>query len=369
MLREALESVRRQTALATITRIVVSENSLNEESRSVCAEFADLPIVYVQQRPPVVALLHIKAIWCLVESPLVAILHDDDWWAPGHLRSALDVLQSDERCVATYSSFLESHGPRSFGWPNQCYFLAWLAAGGDYSQPQLFLDPPSVMLGCLLNAGFHYSTVVGRKEAMWDAFSRNIARGNTFDNDRTFPVFLSRHGSVGYVATPDVFVRQHPFRDAWSPEHLKRGHMKMAQETTRWLLEAYPQEVALAAAKFKSVVGELGPEANQIWRMLRSAIYEPQWSTLVRECGVDLTAVKGRLDHGLLPRWANQLVQDVCPPIVLRWAMQHRILGGWEQQVRRWQKKSTLSKPQELAFNGESVAEKTTSSTLNAKVD
>src|SRR5450631_3615593 len=81
MLREALESVRQQTAHTAIARIVVSENSMNEESGSICDEFSDLPVVYVRQRPPVAPLLHVKTIWSLVESPLVAILHDDDWWA------------------------------------------------------------------------------------------------------------------------------------------------------------------------------------------------------------------------------------------------------------------------------------------------
>jgi hypothetical protein len=87
MLRDALESIRRQSAVDAVARIVVSENGLNEESGKVCAEFPDLPIVYLLQNPPIPALLHLKAIWHQVESPLVAILHDDDWWAPGHLIS------------------------------------------------------------------------------------------------------------------------------------------------------------------------------------------------------------------------------------------------------------------------------------------
>lgn len=343
MLREALESVRRQTARAAISKIVVSENSLSEESKSVCAEFTDLPIVYVQQRSPLIPLLHLKAIWHLIETPLVAILHDDDWWAPRHLESALDALKSNQQCVAVYSSFFESYGPGRYIWLNQSYYFAWLAAGGDFSESVLFFDPPCVMLGCIINAGFHYSTVVGRREPMWDAYSKNVSLGNMFDNDRTFPVFLSQHGSVGYVTTPEVFVRQHPFRDAWSEEHLKRGHMRMARETTLHLLKAFPQEVALAAAKFKQVAGELGPyEAYNIWRKIRKVIYEPQWSTLVRECGIELSALNRHPREALFPKWFHNLVQSFSPPILLRWAMRSRFTG-WENMILRRQKKSKRS--------------------------
>jgi hypothetical protein len=362
MLRDALLSVRRQTARSAIARIVVSENSLSEGSKAVCGEFADLPVVYVQQRPPVPPLLHLKAIWGLVESPLVAILHDDDWWAPGHLASALATLESNERCVASYSSFLESLGPRSYAWFNHCVYLVWLAAGADFSQPTLLLDPPGVMLACLFNASLHYSTVVGRTEAMWDAYTQNVARGNAFDNDRTFPVFLSRHGSVGYVTGPDVFVRQHPFRTAWTAEYLKQGHMNMAQETTRWLLKHHPREVALAAAKFKQVAGELNSrEAEAISGMLRTCVGEPQWTTLIEECGVELNAISAKLPRGLLPRWIVSSMVAVCPPVLWRLAMRIRMWGGWEQHIRRWQAEERPAKQESPDASGEAVVEKTAS--------
>jgi glycosyltransferase involved in cell wall biosynthesis len=341
MLREALESVRRQTARAAIARIVVSENSLCEESRSVCAEFGDLPVVYLQQRPPLAPLLHLKAIWGLAESPLVAILHDDDWWAPGHLESALEILDSNEECVAVYTSFLESFGPRSYSWLSQCYYLAWLAAGCDFSPSAVFLDPQSVMLGCLLNAGFHYSTVVGRTEAMWDACTRNVSRGNAFDNDRTFPVFLSQHGTVGYVTQPNVFVRQHALRDAWSAEHLLRGHMNIARETTCWLTANYPCEVSRAATKFNQIASGLdSASADKIWMVLYEGICEPQWSTLVSECGVELTAMRRPMDHSLLPRWANDFIKSACPPIVYRWTM--KIM--WERLILLRRRKHNIKK-------------------------
>lgn len=322
MLREALASIRRQTARDSIARIVVSENSLNDNSKDICAEFSDLPIYYVQQRPPVPPLQHLKVIWHLVETPLVAILHDDDWWAPDHLKSALDVLQEHTECVAVFSSFLESYALRGYSCLNQVYYFAWLAAGCDFSSSVVFLETPDLMLGCLINAGYHYSTAVGRTESMWYAFSSNIMRGNAFDNDRTFPVFLGQRGIVGYVTAPNVFVRQHPNRDAWSVENLSRRHMDMANETTMWLMSEFPDEVALAAAKFNRLARELdASSADEVWNVLRDGIAEPQWSTLIKGCGVDLKAMNRPLEHSLLPKWASNCISALCPPCVYRFVM------------------------------------------------
>lgn len=320
MLRDALRSLREQTARDSIARVLVSENSPNGESEKVCAEFPELPILYVQQRPPVPVLRHIEVIWHLVETPLAAILHDDDWWMPTHLRSALDALASNERCVAVYSSFLESYGPHGVSWLNQCYYLAWLATGGETAQSVVFLDRPAAMLACLLNAGLHYSTVVGRSAALWDAFRRNISRGNAFDNDRTFPVFLSQHGPIGYVTSPNGFVRSHTSRQAWTPEHLSRGHMKLAQETTRFLLASFPQEVADAAARFRSIAKSLdSSSAETLWRVLKDCAYEPQRSTLVDECGVELSALRPPCTQSGIPRWAVDVFDATCPASLNRW--------------------------------------------------
>ena len=334
MLRDALQSIREQTARDAIARVVVSENGPSGESEKVCTDFPDLPIFYVQQRPPVPVLLHVRAIWHLVETPLAAILHDDDWWMPTHLRSALDALESNERCVAVYSSFLESFGLHGTARLNQCYYLAWLATGGETARPVVYLDPAATMLGCLVNAGFHYSTVVGRTPAMWDAFSRNIARGNAFDNDRTFPVFLSMHGPVGYATSPSVFVRSHPGRAAWSPENLRRGQMNLAQETTRFLLANFPTEVSAAAARFRSFAKTLDSQsAEALWRILKAGTFEPQWSTLINECGIEISALMPARTQIGLPHGVADAFNAFCPRLLNRWLQ----IKLWER-LTLWKK-------------------------------
>jgi glycosyltransferase involved in cell wall biosynthesis len=336
-LRVSLESVRRQTALAAITRIVVSENSTNDESRQVCAEFPDLPIVYVQQNPPVPSLLHLREIWHLGNTPLVAILHDDDWWAPEHIAKALKVLESSQETVAVYSNFFEAFGPEGVPCAAEAVWLVWLASGCNFSKDVLYFDPRSVMIASLLNAGFHYSTVVGRNEAMHDACLRNIARGNTFDNDRTFPVHLSSHGLVAYLPQPDTYIRQHPFRHAWAPEHLYK-HFEIASETTRYLLSTYPDTVSAAAQMFNETLSGLNPrEADAVWRVLGNRVHEPQRTTLIRECGIDLGTTAPTIKS-----WRAKLkrtLRQFCPPIL--WAYGGRMRGGWQAEVRRWQKEQS----------------------------
>jgi hypothetical protein len=265
-----------------------------------------------------------------VNTPAVAILHDDDWWAATHLRSSLDALDAQESCAAVFSSFFESYGPKGTPWLNQYYYFAWVAAGADTMQSLVYMDPPAVMLACLINAGLHYSTVVGRTEPLRDALERNVSRGNSFDNDRTFPVFLSTHGPVGYVLTPEVFVRNHLTRFAWGAEYLKAGHMKLAQATTRWLAQHYPNEVSAAAARFNSTARALdGSSADAFWNILRTGTFEPQWSTLVTECGLELPAMRRPRENALLPLWAKEMLNGLCPPALNRWIH----VKYWEQMM------------------------------------
>jgi hypothetical protein len=339
-LREALESVRRQTARAAITRVVVSENSLNNESRGVCAEFGDLPIVYVQQKPPVSSIIHFRNMWPLTQTPLVAILHDDDWWAPDHLEMACAALKADPGCAAVYSNFYETFSQESCAWVSEVSWMAWLASGCDFSKPVVYFDPPSVMSCCLLNAALHYSTVVGRNEAMKDACFQNVARGNDFDNDRTFPVYLSSYGRVAYLTKPDTFIRQHPFRHAWDPVHLYR-HFEIARETTRHLLSTRGDTVVVSAARINETLARLAPrEAEIVWRTLNNRIREPQKTTLIQECGVNLGVAPSPSKSWQVA--IKDILRQLCPPML--WAYARQLRGGWERDVRNWQRETVKSR-------------------------
>src|SRR5215467_4744882 len=139
-LRDALDSVRSQSAREAIGQVIVSENCLNRESEQVCDEFKELPLVYIKQRPPVPALLHLQAIWPHVRYPVVACLHDDDWWAPDHLQNALAALAAVPGCAGTFSNYFEtSERGGLFQFPTRLWLL-WVSLGCDFSPPVVQLS-------------------------------------------------------------------------------------------------------------------------------------------------------------------------------------------------------------------------------------
>jgi glycosyltransferase involved in cell wall biosynthesis len=333
-LRDALESLRRQTAREALGQVIVSENGTTDLSREVCGEFQELPLLYLQQRPPVPALLHLKAIWPHVQHPVVAILHDDDWWSPGHLETALGFLLSHPSCAAVYSHYNETFGPRFPFVASDAAWLVWIASGCDFGRPALVLDEGNVIMSCLFNACFHYSTLVGWKEAIWDAYLKVVETGNAFDNDRTFPVFLSSHGSIGYLTSPGVFVRFHSSQDQRQLKYQEKL-FHFVRETTRMLLKTEPTKVARAVEKFNETMARLGPD--KLPRRLRQAIFdrvhEPQWTTLVEECGLKLPPREQFIPCQppqrpvpSSPRDSDSLLKEVCPPEFL--AVERRLEGA-----------------------------------------
>jgi glycosyltransferase involved in cell wall biosynthesis len=313
-LSDALESVRQQTARDSIAEIIVSENSTNDESKEICSRFPDLPIVYVQQKPPVSPLLHAKIIMEVAKSPIIALLHDDDWWAPGHIESALRVLKDNTKCAAVFSNIYETNGPT---FPTdripEKQWLVWMSSGCDFGPPALILDQISVFMSCLLDAAFHYSTVVARNHAMRQAFGEVHASNNGYDNDRTFPIFLSHHGSIGYLTVPDTYILLHSNQDSARASNLSEG-WSLKSRTTKWLLQKYPLQVAQAVKLFNSVNTTLRA-TSEPWLVSQFTDYlgEPHRTTLRQECGFNLPPKKKY-------KW---LIKQLCPPAFL--ALRQRI--------------------------------------------
>jgi glycosyltransferase involved in cell wall biosynthesis len=309
-LREALESVRRQTARDRIAQVVVSENSANGDSEDLCRQFPDLPIDYVRQTPPVPALFHLTAVWPLIRHENVAFLHDDDWWAPEHLQAALAAFDSNPGCVGCFSSYYETaDARRPFQLDPIKAWRVWASTSCSF-QPALVLDDVGMLLINLLDSTFHYSTFVGRNVPTWQASQRVAASGNAYDNDRLFPVYLSAHGSVAYVTRPDVFVRVHPEQDSARFERIKQ-HWFLKRETSRRLLAESREAAARAADRFNAAVA--GLDEHDFFKVA-DAIGEPQKTFLIEECGLRLTRIAEEPQPARDLRW---YVTQVCPPVFL----------------------------------------------------
>jgi hypothetical protein len=308
MLGEALASIRRQTRGSAIHQVIVSENGTTDASRKVCEQFGDLPILHVRQQPPVPSLLHLKALWHHVNSPLVAILHDDDWWMPEHLENSVSALEAHPDCVATFSNFFDTWGPTVVPFLSEKAWRVWVASGCDFSQPLLKLDKVSLLLACMLESTIHYSTMVGRKDALWETYLKMVAANNAWDNERTFPVMLSFLGPVGYVTRHCAFIRNHPAQEGFDPAFRANGFGEMRIKTTRWLAQLEPETTALAVKKFNASVSTLRPDFVSL---VSNQIGEPQKSVLIREFGLKLVA-------GPVPeRDKKWLLKQFCPPAVL----------------------------------------------------
>ena len=106
LLRIALQSVSKQTAIDKIERILVSENGLNRQSEKICNEFSNLPIDYVYHETQLPISQHLKWILSQESDNYVAFLCDDDWWDVSHLEIALRELSIYHDCKAYFSNFL-----------------------------------------------------------------------------------------------------------------------------------------------------------------------------------------------------------------------------------------------------------------------
>src|SRR5258708_34849094 len=85
-LPDLLTSIEKQTALSRIVEVIVSEDGGNHRLESITSRFKNLPIRYVAREAPLGFLGHHQVLLCKeAQTPLTALLHDDDWWAPEHL--------------------------------------------------------------------------------------------------------------------------------------------------------------------------------------------------------------------------------------------------------------------------------------------
>ena len=234
MLRTALRSVADQDAVGKIERIVVSENGGSRDSEKVCAEFGALPIDYLFRSPAVTPLEHGRLLFrAPAPTPYTAVLHDDDWWAPHHLRDALAALEANPDATAYGSGHFVVSGESSMLNCSGNLF-PWFGSGYAAHAPWWRLSRLNVLLGELLGTLSHYSTLVARTGALRQA-AAVFDRGNTFDNDRMILFALSTAGPLLFNPLPGAFVRQHGVQDCFQFGPAARsGHMRA---TTRWMVE------------------------------------------------------------------------------------------------------------------------------------
>jgi glycosyltransferase involved in cell wall biosynthesis len=238
-LRTALKSVQRQTALARITEIVVSENAGSRTSEDVCREFAALPIRYIFRDPPVGPEQHGFLLLREASNKFIAILHDDDWWAPNHIENGAKQLASNTDLSCYYSAYFMVGGERT---RLQCHSTLefWAGAGFPSFENAWTLTLADTAVACLVDVPCHYSSMIGSRACLQNAYDEVLESGNRYDNDRTITLALAKQGSIVVNPTPEVFVRFHPgqAKNRSSDKDVKR----FKKVSVEYLLELCRQE-------------------------------------------------------------------------------------------------------------------------------
>jgi hypothetical protein len=217
----------------------------------------------------------------------------------------------------------------------------WVSSECDFSQPVLMLDKASVLLACMIESSFHYSTVVARKDAYWGAYLKVVEAENAWDNERTFPVFLSAFGSIGYLTKATAVIRNHPTQEGFEPAFREKGFSNMRVNTTRRLGQLDPETTALAVKRFnnnaKALRSEYPPRPDYFVpdyvNIVSNQIDEPQKTALIKEFGFNLVpgvaAIKKKKR-----RDAKWVVKQLLPPAVIAVPrkMKQAILGGSDEE-------------------------------------
>ncbi|HEY3755557.1 MAG TPA: glycosyltransferase family A protein [Opitutaceae bacterium] len=229
-----LASIARQTAADRIAEVRVMENGGDRRSEAVCRDFAGkLPINYIYRDPPLTVIDHAKVIiQAEFAAPYIAILHDDDWWAPEHLGASLRALEENQAAACYSAHFYMSGEAAPTQWHDSLMF--WTASHYQPLTQDWVMDMTGALVANLGGTPGHYSTVVAKSEA-FRGCADTLYQENPFDTDRMLCVWLTRFGRIVYRPVPTAFIRVHPSQDNLSYTDAKRNEHHM--RTTLWMFK------------------------------------------------------------------------------------------------------------------------------------
>lgn len=255
-LREALESVARQSAVKSIARIIISDNggASMKDMRimsNLLGDFSGMPIDYRKQ-PPCPAHEHGNLIRSYYFSgpttKYTAILHDDDWWHPGHLATALHALESTPSATFYGSCHFDVRGPNSMLYCSH-NFHAWFAANFASLNCAWVIPPENALLSCIFGCISHYSTMLMRTDAFKESSYVYYEPDANFDNDVRLQFALSRLGQVVYNPMPMSFIRHHEARDC-VVNFTDDERVRHRRLTTEWIVKKSGLSIKAILDKF-----------------------------------------------------------------------------------------------------------------------
>jgi glycosyltransferase involved in cell wall biosynthesis len=213
LLRIALQSVSKQTAIGKVKRIIVSENGLDRQSERICKEFSYLPIDYIFQETQLPISQHLKWILTQESHNYVALLCDDDWWDVSHLEIALRDLATHPDCKAYFSSFLYLRNEHSLKTTIYEGSEALHFGKADFlSYDSNVYTAEDISLLALMFTPFHYSSMVCAADVLQDSVEI-FDRVHPTCADRLLWTVVSRKTRVIFSPLSTTLVRYHEGMD------------------------------------------------------------------------------------------------------------------------------------------------------------
>ncbi|WP_075088370.1 glycosyltransferase family 2 protein [Verrucomicrobium spinosum] len=268
-LRSALESVRGQVLAGRLREVLVSDNGAKGLAAEVVGEFSDLPIRYLAAPQDTDFCRHAHFAISQVASPLLAFLHDDDWWHPGHVSCSIRALEANPEAAYVASASLWLEGERSVGPPFYFNFpILTELAGSDGVKPVL-LDWKQVLMLSWIYTPYHLSSLVGKTQCFLN--SLEVWQETNYLVDRAFfgIVATKEKMPVVFLPYPSVHVRLHE------------------SQVTREKAEIQKAGAVLTVKRLREQSEREGINLNELWSRHRAKLKpatKSLFDTLAREC-------------------------------------------------------------------------------------
>lgn len=311
MLRTALDSINRQSALRSVKNVIVIENLSDRRSEETCKLFPSLPLQYVFRDPPLpVGYESCKDACDRIQTELFAFLFDDDWWMPEHLENGIEALSTPINTVASYSGSVLLDNETTYTQSLYSTFHPWFASNEEIKCDRWYLELEDMLIANLFATSCHLTTLLARTD-IWHRCLQRIADSNPYDTDRLLAIELTRHGKVAYTRRPTAYVRMHPGQESRRLGSTGEGSEWWQKSTDKLLELAQLHNIDLSTA-ITSRMKRKSISTNT----LRLKSHFQTIDYLIKQNILQSDHIPQRLKLKTIP---GRLYRSLTPPILQRW--------------------------------------------------
>ena len=315
-LRSALESVLNQSRLDLIAEVVVSENSDDPRSEVVCREFPQLPLKFIRQSPPVDVGHHFALLPTLANTPLVALLGDDDMWGRYHIEDALFHLKAHPDAVAYIgATVVVGDSSRAVTCSYQLIAQSRIPPLSDHFADHWLWSAQDMLLASLLMTPLNMWAIVSHRNPLQLAFQVFADEKPGIDADRFMIWRLATLGKLVIGREIGLFYRIHD----------GSGCARLAAEAPLYHAECS----RLYTRRMLDEAAELGLDARQLWKGMIDSMTRQQWEkvrsfpwispgsiAVIREAFGDDAQLDSRPTDA--SHWLKSMCREVLPPVLFR---------------------------------------------------